>query len=157
MRQLPQRVLVACFATLLGTLGGAAAGYMLGRVVSLNQTQFRIAHYADLSIDDVSSSIRESRSVLGKMSASSSDFCSDAEIGYFRQLIFQSRYLKEAGRIRNGQIECSTTLGRTPTPQIQLKPDVTQKDGALIYRNLPPFRIGNNTVITVQLGDSYVV
>ena len=157
MRHFPQRVLVASLATILGTVGGAVAGYLLGRVVSLNQTHSRIAHYADLSINDVGSSVRESRAVLGRMNSLPHDSCSDSEIGYFRKLIFQSRYLKEAGRIRDGKIDCSTTLGRAPAPQARVMPDFTQKDGALVYRNLPMFHVSGHTVIAVQLGDSYVV
>ena len=59
-------------------------------------------------------STSESRAMLATMNRSPYSLCSDAEIEYFRQLIFQSQFLKAAGRIRGGRIDCSTTSGRTP-------------------------------------------
>ncbi len=59
--------------------------------------------------------------------------------------------------MNDGRIECSTTLGRSDQSQAQLKPDFSQWDSTLVYRNIPQFRIGDQTVITVQLGRSFVV
>jgi sensor c-di-GMP phosphodiesterase-like protein len=156
MRNFPQRKRAALFASLLGTIVGASSGYMLGRVLTLNQTEFRLAHGAASFTDVEATSIRESRSVLSQLNSSPYAFCSDAEIGYFRGLIFQSEFLKDAGRIRDGRVQCSTSLGRDIAQQEQLHPDFTQRDGAMIYRNLPMLRIGEHKTITVQLGDSYV-
>ena len=91
------------------------------------------------------------------MNGSPFSFCSDAEIGYFRKLVFQSRYLKEAGRMHGGKIDCSTTMGRAAQSQTRFKPDFTQRDGTLVYRDVAPFRIDKQTVITIQLGDSFIV
>jgi sensor c-di-GMP phosphodiesterase-like protein len=83
--------------------------------------------------------------------------CSEAEIEYFRQLIFQSEFLKAAGRMHDGRIECSTTSGITPIAREQFTPLITMRDGIRMYKNLPPFRVDDQNVISAQLGDSFIV
>jgi sensor c-di-GMP phosphodiesterase-like protein len=41
--------------------------------------------------------------------------------------------------------------------ETQFIPDFSRHDGSKVYRNLSPFRVDDQTVITVQLGDSFVV
>ncbi len=133
------------------------AGYLLGRVLTLRQTGNRLEQYAKRIIDEGQKSTVESRTVLAAMNASPYPKCSDAEINYFSKLIFDSQYLKAAGRMHDGRIECSTSLGRAAQSNVQYKPDIFQRDGTRMYRNIAPFRVGNETVITVQLSDSYIV
>ncbi|MFZ0745095.1 MAG: EAL domain-containing protein [Terracidiphilus sp.] len=158
MMRTPQpRVMVVLLATAIGAIGGVLAGYWLGRAIVLRQAEARLDQYAVRILTEGNSSTSESRTVLAKLNSSPYSFCSDAEIAYFRQLVFQSQYLKGAGRIRDGRINCSTTQGRSAQSHTKLKPDFAQRDGTLVYRNLELFRIGKETVITVALGDSYIV
>lgn len=137
----------------LGTLGGN----WFGVAIVIGQSESRLDQYATRILSSGDASTAESRKVLAKLNASPFPVCSNAEIAYFRQLVYQSQFLKGAGRIRNGRIACSTTFGRGDLSNIPLRPDFTQSDGTLVYRNLAPFRIGDSTVITVQLGDSFIV
>ena len=157
MRALQQRVWVALTATFFGTVAGALGGYLLGRITTISQIESRLTQYSDRMLSEGDAATAESRKVLAGMNASSYLFCSDEEIAYFRRLLFQSQYLKDAGRMRDGRIECSATLGRTTESQTRLKPDFTQIDGTLLYQDLPIFRIGKRSAIAVQLGDSYIV
>ena len=91
------------------------------------------------------------------MNSSPYAFCSEPEIEYFRQLIFQSRFLKAAGRMQSGRIGCSTTSGRTVLAEPQFTPAIARRDGTMLYKNLNPFRVDDQDVIAVQLGDSFVV
>jgi sensor c-di-GMP phosphodiesterase-like protein len=157
MRASQQRVLVALLATAIGSAIGALAGYWLGRGIVKGQVEARLDQQATRILNEGKTSTAESRQILAKLNHSPYSFCSDSEIAYFRELVYQSRYLKEAGRMRAGKIDCSTTLGRATQAQTEFKPDFTQRDGTLVYRNLEPFRIDKETVITVQLGQSYIV
>ena len=157
VRTLQQRILVALVTTVLGVAAGALAGLWLGRTLAVNQASGRLDQFASRIMTEGESSTAESRFVLSKLAASPFPICSDEEINYFRKLVFQSQYLKGAGRINDGKIECSTTIGRADQSQTQLKPDFSQWDSTLVYRNIPQFRIGDQTVITVQLGRSFVV
>jgi sensor c-di-GMP phosphodiesterase-like protein len=157
MRASQQRVLVALLATVIGSAVGALAGYWLGLGIVKGQVEGRLDQQATRILNEGKTSTAESRQILAKLNHSPYSFCSDSEIAYFRELVYQSRYLKEAGRMRAGKIDCSTTLGRAAQAQTDFKPDFTQRDGTLVYRNLEPFRIAKETVITVQLGQSYIV
>src|SRR5208283_2493641 len=84
-------------------------------------------------------------------------FCSDAEVAWFRSLIYQSENLKEAGRMRDGKVECSATLGRLDQPIQAPAADFSQQDGTKVYKSFTPFQMGDLSVVSLQLGDSYVV
>jgi len=157
MRTFRQRVWVAALAVACGLAAGGFAGYLLGRVLILKDSQAKLEQYATRIIDEGERSTAESRKVLGAMNRSTYPNCSDAEIGYFSKLIYESQYLKAAGRIHDGRIECSTSLGRAAQSSIQYKPDILQRDGTLLYRDLEPFRVGTELVIAVQQGDSFIV
>ncbi len=133
------------------------AGNLLGFVLMLRHTYVRLEQHATYILNEAETSAGEARSVLATMNGSPYTFCSEAEITWFRSLIFQSEYLKEGGRMRDGRIVCSATLGRLDQPLGPFKPDLSRQDGTSIYRNLPPFHVENQTVISVQLGDSFIV
>jgi sensor c-di-GMP phosphodiesterase-like protein len=59
--------------------------------------------------------------------------------------------------MRDGSVECSAALGRLAHPQGQSEPDFTQQDGTRVYQNLAPYKNGDLTVMTLQLGDAFVV
>jgi sensor c-di-GMP phosphodiesterase-like protein len=99
----------------------------------------------------------ESHTVLTAMNSSRDAFCSDAEIAYFRKLIFNSEYLRDAGRMRDGRIECSTALGRENLPGTQFNSVVSLPDGSAIYRNISPFQSHDEYTFGMQIGESYVV
>jgi sensor c-di-GMP phosphodiesterase-like protein len=157
MRSSTHRFFVIAVSTVLLAAAGMLAGYVFGRYIVLRQTRVRLEQYATRILMEGATSRAESRKVLASMNASPYPFCSVPEIDYFRELVFGSQYLKAAGRMRNGRIECSTTLGSGDLPATQYQPDFTHADGARVYRNLSPFKIDSQDVITVQLGDSYIV
>jgi sensor c-di-GMP phosphodiesterase-like protein len=157
MRTFRQRVWVAALVIACGLIAGGFAGYGLGRYLTLRECGARLEQYATRVVDEGQRSTVESRKVLAQMNASPYGMCSDAEIGYFNKLVYESQYLKAAGRMRNGHIECSTSLGRAMQETVQYKPDILQRDGTRLYRNLAPFRVNKEMVIAVQLGESFIV
>ncbi|WP_109489169.1 EAL domain-containing protein [Occallatibacter savannae] len=157
MRTLFQRVVVAIVSTIVVATAGALGGYVLGHAYALRQTESRLDQYANRVLLETIASTSESRAMLETMNGSPYQLCSDAEIEYFRQLIFQSQYLKAAGRMRNGQIECSTTSGRNPLAVTRYSPVMARQDGTRIYKNLAPFRVDDQSVVAVQLGESFIV
>jgi sensor c-di-GMP phosphodiesterase-like protein len=157
MRTLVQRVVVTIVSALFLAAAGALGGHVIGRAFALQQAEARLDHFANRILLESVTSSAESRAILATMNASSYDFCSETEIEYFRQLIFQSQFLKAAGRMRDGRIECSTTSGPSVLTERQNIPTIARRDGTKIYRNLPAFRVDDQNVISVQLGDSFVV
>ena len=157
MRTLFQRVFVTLVSTILLAAAGAGCGFLLGRSYALRQSEYRLDQYSNRVLLQTITSTSESRAMLATMNASPYPYCSDIEIEYFRQLIFQSQFLKAAGRMRNGRIDCSTTSGRSFLESSPYTPAMVRQDGTKIYKNLPPFRVDDQNVISVQLGDSFIV
>lgn len=157
MRTLYQRVFVTFVSTVVLATLGALGGFLLGRTYALRQAELRLDHYANRILLETVASTSESRAMLATMNGSPYARCSDAEIEYFRQLIFQSQFLKAAGRMRDGGIECSTTSGRNPLAREQYVPFIEKQDGTKLYKNLPPFRVDDQDVVSARLGDSFIV
>jgi sensor c-di-GMP phosphodiesterase-like protein len=157
MRTFVQRVVVTIASAIFLSAAGTVGGFLLGHAFALRHAEARLDSYANRILLEGVTSSSESRAILATMNSSSYDVCSDAEIEYFRQLIFQSQFLKAAGRMRDGKIECSTTSGRSELAETQNTPAIARQDGTRIYKNLPAFRVDDQTVISVQLGNSFIV
>ena len=157
MRTVFQRVLVTFVSTIFLATLGALGGYILGHQYSIQKAESRLDHYANRVLLETITSTAESRALLATMNASPYPFCSDAEIEYFRQLTFQAQFLKAAGRMRDGRIQCSTTSGRDSLVTNKFIPTMSRQDGTRIYKDLAPFRVDDRSVIAVQRGDSFVV
>lgn len=156
MRTLVQRVLVTLVSAFVLAVAGAMGGYLLGHAYALRQTKFRLDQFVNRVLKETVTSTAESRAILVALNSSPYSFCSDSEIEYFRQLVFQSQYLKAAGRMHDGKIICSTTSGVTNSATVY-SPSITRQDGTKIYKNLPPFRVDDQNVTSVQVGDSFIV
>lgn len=156
MRIQRQRVLVTLVITVLGATLGIAAGYQVTCALMVRQAQARLGKFASRILEHDHTSRSESRTLLAKMNDSPFSFCSPNEIAYFRTLVFNSEYLKSAGRMRDGRIVCSTVGAPDPSAK-EYKPDLTESDGTRVYRNPAMFRIPGQTVIAVQRGDAFAV
>ena len=157
MRTLKQRVLVTLAATLVAGAFGTLAGYLVGCAVALHLTEDTLRTYADRTIKEAEDASRESRSLLATLNGSPYSLCTDAEIGWLRRLIYQSEYLKEAGRVKDGKVACSATLGRLDQPIQMPVPDFSQQDGTSVYKRFTPFEMGNLPTVALQLRNSYVI
>jgi len=152
-KRIQHTLIVAAIAMAVGTI----AGYLVVRAFTVRVAEMRLEQYAVRIMADGEASSAELRTALAAVEASGLPPCSAAEIGYFRNLIFESDFLKDAGRIHDGKVVCSAALGRLAQPQIQPEADLTQQDGTQIYKNLALYQNANLTVITMRLGDSFVV
>jgi sensor c-di-GMP phosphodiesterase-like protein len=136
---------------------GMIAGYFLGCALAVRLAENSLERYIKVIALREDAESKEAHSVLDVMSNSPYPFCSDAEVTYFRDLVFRSEYLKDAGRLRDGRIECSATAGHTPRSILRFTPGIPQHDGTIAYGNLAPARDDNLKRPALQLGSSYVV
>jgi sensor c-di-GMP phosphodiesterase-like protein len=169
MKKRKQRFYVMLLATVAGTALGVLAGSIANETITLRLAEARLDQYASRLLTDGEASSSELRTVLTAVSAAPQSFCSSEQIDYFRKLIFESEYTKDVGRMRNGKIACSATLGHAPRADGQLTPNFIQQDGTSIfmdiYRNLVPAPDANSSLVALrkgdtvalQQGDSYVV
>lgn len=157
MKTLQQRILVSLTAAVVAALCGALLGYLAGRALILHLTERRLTREAEQILVVEEAGAAESRAVLAAINASPYPGCSDADLNLVRKLLFQAKYLKDSGRMQNGKILCSASESGNELPTQQFRPDFVRRDGTRVYRNLPPFQIAGYTVITVELGGSFIV
>lgn len=151
-----QRILTTLAVTAIAAVCGTLGGYLLAMFITVRVTEIRLDQYASRIVADWEASSAELRTVLAAMGASQRSPCSGDEIGYFRALIFESDFLKDAGRMRNGQIECSAALGEVAKPGGESDADFAQQDGTSLYMNLSQYRNSYLKVLTLQFGDFFV-
>ena len=151
------RILITTLAILLVALCGACSGFLLGRIRTLHLTEARLGKNAAKLEGLLDSFLRESNSLLDTLNASQYPPCSSAEQAWMRQLIYHSTYLRDAGHMRNGTLECSADFDATSLPRASFKPVSSLWNEFNIYANLPPYASRKSTVFLMQKGNSYVV
>ncbi len=139
------------------TVVGIAIGYFLGSALALQLAGLSLDQYSKLIAVQQDASSKEARDLLGTLKKSPYPFCSDAEIAHFRELVFRSEYLKDAGRIRDGKIECSATAGHPVRAIGQFRGGSLQTDGTIAYSNLVPLEDDTLKRDGLQSGDDFVV
>ena len=157
MRTIKKRLAVSVVLTLVAAAGGVGTGYLLGRAISFRITAHRLQQDATRILTRLDSISNESHSVLAAMNASKYPFCSEANVAEIRKLILHSEFVKDAGRVRDGRIECTASLPRQDLPDTHFKVDLTQEDGTKIFRQLPMYVNGSQSMLASQQGDSFVV
>jgi len=157
MRTLRQRVLLTFVSTAVGAGCGMLGGYLLGSALTVRHAAAGLDPFASRILEEAETSANAARATLASVNHPPYPLCSGEEIDWLRRLVFESQYVKDAGRIRDGKIVCSATLGRLEHPSVLPRADFSHQDGARVYRNLAPFRIAGLTVIAVQMGDAYIV
>jgi len=157
MKILWRDVLTTLVAMIIAAACGTLVGYWLTRTIAVRTTESQLDLYAGRIMADEEATSVESRTALAAVRASRYPTCSNADVEYFRTLIFASGHLKDAGRMRNGKVECSAVLGQHTQPSGQAKPDFTQQDGSILYKNPASHKNDGLTTITLQLGDAFVV
>jgi len=155
-RTLKQRIAVAIASIIAGAACALLASCLLGRALIFHLVEGRLALFASHIVAESEASSDEARGALNNLRASPNSSCSDAEVIYLGLQIYQTEYLKDAGRIRNGKIICSGIFGRLNPPFPLPHPDFSQPDGSRAYWNPAPFKAGNRSVVVLQVGDVYV-
>ena len=140
---------------------GVVVGCLLGCAVAYVEANSSLEHSAEATTARENAALAEAHSVLQAMQGSRSGFCSETDITNFRLLVFRSEHVKDAGRIRNGRIECSATSGHAVRANgalgIPVKPEFSLQDGTLAYRNLGPIQTPGLNRAALRLGSAYVV
>jgi len=153
-----QRVAITLVATIWLAQCGMMLGYLMGRAIGLHLAATELSLSADHALADSVAYSKDAHRVLDAMNAASAPWCGKADLEFLSSLFYKSHLLKEIGRVHEGRIQCSTTLGRVQaTDPPWPTPDFTGADGVKVYRDLPALRLRYATITTLQKLDSYVV
>jgi sensor c-di-GMP phosphodiesterase-like protein len=152
-----QRILVSLATTVAAAVCGLLLGYLLGRGITLRSREAKLDQAAADILARGAAGSAEARVVLAALNASPYPPCSDAEMAFFRRLIFKADYLKDAGRFSADTIACSATIGRPQAPRPQPPATFSQPDGTKLYTHLYPFEDHAPTPSSLRLGNVFVV
>ena len=151
------RILMGRLAIAAMAILGTGLGCLLGNRLALLQATSWLDHSSATAAAHDSAALAEARSALHSMQTSPSGTCSDTEIASFRSLVFRSEYIKDAGRIRGGKIECAAISGDPVRAVGRMRPDFHLEDGTSAYRNLPSIDKNDRKRAVLQRGSAYVV
>jgi len=157
MQTMKHRALVALTATLVAGGTGALTAYLLGRVATVSLAERRLTLDVTEAAKQADRALAESQDVVAAMHASPYPPCSTEEIAYFRALLFESRHLKDVGRVSAGNIVCSAALGPIARPRSLPHPDFVFQDGTKVYKSLPLYPDGEVNLVVLQQEESFVV
>ena len=150
--QLAARATVIATATL-----GAIAGFMLGCVLAIPLAEAHLQTYLARVAVQENASVIEAHDLLNVIQHSAYAACSDEELSYFREIVFRSEYVKDAGRIRGSRIECSATAGHSSQPIGTFKAGAATLDGTVAYINLESLHHQTLHGVGIQQGGVFVV
>lgn len=139
-------------------LVAAAAGYFgsgqllyAGDAARLDQAATHVLRQTERVIDEV-------RSILANAGQSGRPFCSEGELGFLRGLVYNARYIRDIGRLRDGQLICTSTGGVLASPYVTTRPaDIVTREGEQIYIGQALATAPSQRATVVQRTDANVV
>ena len=151
------RVRVTLAATMLATVLGLCAGLLIGCGLALRQAVIRLQQDSGRLIAEENATLKETYNTMKQMSASPYPYCSEAELSYFRKLLFQTDFLRDGGRMRGEKIVCSATLSQADLPTAPLIPAYSLPDGTSVYIEKGPLQVRDQLTLGLQFRGLYVV
>jgi sensor c-di-GMP phosphodiesterase-like protein len=153
-----QENVLATRATVTATLVlGAVTGFLLGCAIAIPLAESHLKTYLERVAVQDDASLTDARALLETMQHSASPACSETELSNLRDLVFHSDYLKDAGRIQRGKIECSASAGRPARSIGDFKAGQAQAGGTVLDGNLTPIRDESLKRTGIQRGNAFVV
>ena len=106
----------------LGGALGAIAAFEAARFFELRLAQEMLLQYAHHALRVTEFSASEAVASAKQFSSDGMEFCSDDEIAAMRRFVYNAAFVKDLGRVRDGMLYCTSTLGRLPRPLPMPKP-----------------------------------
>jgi len=151
------RVRVTLAVTILATVFGSGAGLMLGSGLALRQAMHLLKQETGRLIAEEDATLKETFAMMKQMNSSPYPHCSEAEMAYFRKLLFQTDFLRDGGRMQDGKIECSATLNKADLPAAPMKIQYSMPGDANVFLVTGALQVRDQPTVGLQLKDLYVV
>lgn len=149
----------------LSIIAVCAAMFAAGTLLALILCSSLVVWMAKASLADAATQLisasdemgDETARVLAGANASPFAFCSDPEIALLRDLAFKARLIKDVGRVRDGYLYCSGTLGRLPSPIQMPVPSLITERGFRVYADMLVMLSRNARATVVSAGEASAV
>jgi sensor c-di-GMP phosphodiesterase-like protein len=121
-------------------LSGAVLGGVIalgaGRLVELNTGRAQLGNYAGHLISQADQVVRETRDAVDVVLADRLPFCSDEELSYLRKWVYNATRVRDLGRVKDGHLQCTTSLGRL-NPTVATTPGDIVINGRKLFASEP--------------------
>ena len=85
-----------------GVAAGALLAWPLAHVLALRDGQVQLLRYAQRTLRVGELAAAETRTAVGSVRNDKLPFCSDQELNFMRQIVFEATYVKDIGRSKDG-------------------------------------------------------
>src|SRR6266702_8395587 len=117
---------------------GAFVGFQLGESLLVNSARTELRAYAQRLVSHADLLGKETTDILVAVASSHHPPCSEADIAFMQGLLHETRFLRDAARIRDNSFICTARRGKIEPPKpISPFPDMVTSKGSRIYRNSP--------------------
>ncbi len=108
---------------------GSAVGWLGADYLHDREAKAELQQSANRVLDRLDEIIAEAGEVFSRLNQLEQAHCSDDMLLVMRSQLFEARFIKDIGGIRNHNLHCSTALGRLSQPLISGPPDVSLPGG----------------------------
>jgi len=136
---------------LCGALIGGSAAFELAEHAQLEQGIAGLDLYAERLLSTGKHFAQETDRAVQAVLDDRLDFCSDQEIAFMRDFVYNSANVKNIGRVQDGKLYCSANLGRLATPAPLPDPDISES-ADFIFINLPSMISGKSSGFVTVAG-----
>jgi sensor c-di-GMP phosphodiesterase-like protein len=152
-----RRGLFAKAAVLLcGCALGATAAYGIARALQLREGRVHLQQDAGRLVAVGEQMAANTDDAVRTLAAGPFPFCSDEDLAFMRTYVYNATHIRDLGRVQNGQLICSTGIGRMTSVIPMPKPDL-DLGGMKVYARAPLMIAKNTTGFIVEVAGVSVV
>jgi sensor c-di-GMP phosphodiesterase-like protein len=113
---------------LVGAAVGTGLAALVARDLQLKTGKEELQQYAGRLLRDGEALAKDISEADQTVLAAKLPFCSDQELAFMRHIVFYSKTIKDLGRVKDGFLYCTTTVGRLASPSLLPAPDASDRD-----------------------------
>jgi sensor c-di-GMP phosphodiesterase-like protein len=121
---------------LCGCVVGATAAHFVARAIQLRTGRADLLSYANRLVQMGEQLDVEDAEAIAAVAHNKLSPCSDEDLAFMRDYVFQAPHIRDIGRTKDGKLYCTTGVGRLIFPKIMPAPDI-DIDGLKIYMRIP--------------------
>jgi len=111
----------------LGICVGALLAGVLIHGLQVRADRAELAHYGDDLLQQANQTALELNTMSDSVSHDGFAPCSPEDLAFMRRAVYDSEFVRDLGRVRDGMIVCTTGVGVLPQPVPEAAPDANAR------------------------------
>lgn len=147
----------ALFIFLVSVGSGIVVALLLAQLLWAESSRSRVNSYAQTLLGQSESVAQDLSSALEHLNAMPRDDCSTADLVELKKANFEFRFIKDAGRLRDGKIICSAMWGQFASPRALGAPTLVTRNDALLWLGVSSYAMPDKRIDISAKGRSFTV